>query len=137
MIYDNWFSSVFPWVTIKIFILGLTEAVKESKISVQDCEEQMLNMIKKYTKKGECCLAGNCVYYDKEFLEKFMPRFIDHLDEKIVDVTTVRELGKRWYRKIVRKMPSKKLTHRALGDIEESIEELRYYKTHIFREIQL
>lgn len=109
------------------------KAVKESKVSVQDCEEQMLNMIKQYTNNGECCLAGNSVHLDKEFLKKYMPRFVDHLHYRIVDVSTIKELASRWYPKVFEEMPPKKLAHRALGDIEESIEELRYYRTHIFK----
>ena len=107
--------------------------MKESKVSVQDCEEQMLNMIKQYTNNGECCLAGNSVHLDKEFLKKYMPRFVDHLHYRIVDVSTIKELASRWYPKVFEEMPPKKLGHRALGDIEESIEELRYYRTHIFK----
>ena len=107
--------------------------MKASKVSVQDCEEQMINMIKQYTRKGECCLAGNSVHLDKEFLKKYMPRFVDHLHYRIVDVSTIKELASRWYPKVFEEMPPKKLVHRALGDIEESIEELRHYRTHIFK----
>ena len=116
-----------------VFVLGLTKAVKESTVTVAECEERMLNLIKPYTRKGKCCLAGNSVHFDKEFLNKFMPNFMNHLHYRIIDVSTIKELTRKWYPKAMNKMPAKKLAHRALGDIEESIEELKYYRKHVFK----
>ena len=79
-------------------------------------------------------MAGNSVGADKKFLEKYMPNFMEHLHYRIVDVSTVKELAKRWYPEDFSQAPIKKGAHRALDDIRESIEELKYYKKAIFKE---
>ena len=73
-------------------------------------------------------MAGNSVGADKKFLEKYMPNFMEHLHYRIVDVSTVKELARRWYPEDFSQAPIKKGSHRALDDIRESIEELKYYK---------
>ena len=93
----------------------------------------MLAFIKKHTRKGKNCLAGNSVHCDKEFLVKYMPKLMEHLHYRIVDVSSVKELAKRWYPKVYSHAPAKLMSHRALQDIKESIEELKYYRTTIFK----
>lgn len=78
-------------------------------------------------------LAGNSVYMDRMFLREFMPRVDEHLHYRIIDVSTCKELCKRWNKKQFSKVPSKKTVHRGLDDIKESIEELRYYKQFMFK----
>lgn len=77
-------------------------------------------------------LAGNSVHSDKAFLQKEMPEVIDYLHYRIVDVSTVKELCRRWYPSIFQNAPQKKLSHRSLDDIKESINELKYYRQNIF-----
>merc|ERR1712183_877917 len=112
---------------------GLTKAVKESEVSLQQCEQMMIDLVQRYTKKGRCCLAGNSVHCDKEFLNKYMPNFMDHLHYRIIDVSTIKELARRWYHIAYTGLPAKRLNHRALDDIIESIEELKYYRKFVFK----
>lgn len=111
---------------------GLTDAVRKSTVELKEAEEQMLAFIKEHTPVKECPLAGNSVHADKRFLDKYMPRFMEHLHYRIVDVSTVKELCKRWYSWIYKGAPKKKETHRALEDIKESIKELKYYRSNMF-----
>ena len=73
---------------------GLTRAVRESKITLEDAENKVLEFVKEHTKPQECLLAGNSVHVDKTFLTKYMPRLVGHLHYRIVDVSTVKELCK-------------------------------------------
>ena len=71
---------------------GLVKSCRESQISVQAAEEEILSFVKMHTNPGECCLAGNSIGEDKRFLIKFMPNLINHLHYRIVDVSTIKEL---------------------------------------------
>ena len=110
---------------------GLTQLVRESTIDISTAEKYVLSYIKEKCPEGLSPLCGNSVGHDKRFLEIWMPTLTTYLHYRIVDVSTIKELAKRWYPK---KNPlAKKGGHRALDDILESIEELRWYKTTIFR----
>lgn len=113
---------------------GLTAASCESIISPSIAEAKLLEYVQQYTRRGKCPLAGNTVHEDKKFISKYLPELADHFHYRIVDVSTVKELCRRWYPEDFKKAPQKKLTHRALDDIYESIAELRYYKKSIFKE---
>ncbi|CAI9591758.1 unnamed protein product [Staurois parvus] len=76
---------------------GLTQAVRDSKISLPHAEYEFLSFIRLHTPPGVCPLAGNSVHVDKVFLNKYMPQFMRHLHYRIVDVSTVKELCRRWY----------------------------------------
>merc|ERR1712066_941329 len=112
---------------------GLTKAVRESKLSMQDCERQLLSFVSEHTPRGACPLAGNSVGQDAKFLSRLMPQLMEHLHYRIVDVSTIKELVKRWAPEVAMGTPEKKLNHRALDDIRESIEELRFYKETVFK----
>eukprot|EP00112_Aurelia_sp_Birch-Aquarium-sp1_P020774 Seg543.7 transcript_id=Seg543.7/GoldUCD/mRNA.D3Y31 product="Oligoribonuclease mitochondrial" protein_id=Seg543.7/GoldUCD/D3Y31 len=114
---------------------GLTKAVEESKFSLQEAEDAVVAFVQKHTKRGKCPLAGNSIHTDKNFLEKYMPKLIDHLHYRMVDVSTVKELCRRWFPLEYSKCPEKKELHRALEDIKESIKELQYYRTAIFKKL--
>jgi len=111
---------------------GLTQAVKDSKISLQQAEMELLSFVRQHTPSGKCPLAGNSIHADKKFLDKYMPQFMDHLHYRIIDVSTIKELCRRWYPEQYPNAPSKKSSHRALDDIKESIKELQFYKGAIF-----
>ena len=81
---------------------------------------------------GKSPLAGNSIYMDKMFLMKYMPQFCDHLHYRLVDVSTIKELGKRWLPDIVKQAPKKGEKHRALDDILDSITELKHYREKMF-----
>ncbi len=112
---------------------GLTERMRNSTISMAEAEKQTLDFIKQHVKSRTAPLCGNSVWQDRRFLEKGMPLIDEYLHYRIIDVSSIKELVKRWYPPNYRP-PAKKNTHRALGDIIESIEELRYYRKVIFKE---
>ncbi|KAM4014987.1 oligoribonuclease, mitochondrial [Anomaloglossus baeobatrachus] len=114
---------------------GLTQAVRDSKISLAQAEYEFLSFIRKHTPPGICPLAGNSVHVDKEFLVKYMPQFMRHLHYRIIDVSTIKELCRRWYPAEYECAPMKRASHRALDDIQESIKELHFYRQHIFKKV--
>ncbi|XP_061406838.1 oligoribonuclease, mitochondrial [Lethenteron reissneri] len=112
---------------------GLTKAVRESVVSLQMAEYEVLSFVRQHTPPGVCPLAGNSVHADKKFLDKFMPQFMRHLHYRIIDVSTIKELCMRWYPEEYEKTPKKKATHRAVEDINESIKELQFYRGNVFK----
>ncbi|XP_008576052.1 PREDICTED: oligoribonuclease, mitochondrial [Galeopterus variegatus] len=112
---------------------GLTKAVKESTITLQQAEYEFLSFVRQQTPPGLCPLAGNSVHADKKFLDKYMPQFMKHLHYRIIDVSTVKELCRRWYPEEYEFAPKKAASHRALDDISESIKELQFYRNNIFK----
>jgi oligoribonuclease len=112
---------------------GLLERVKTSRESHKTAQEKTLRFIAQYCKKSSAPLCGNSIHQDRKFLRKYMPGLDDYLHYRIVDVSTVKELARRWYPKLP---PfKKKEKHLALDDIRESIEELKYYREKIFRSL--
>ena len=112
---------------------GLTKACRESEVTCQQAERTVLDMLEKHTEKGQCPLAGNSVGQDRKFIDKFMPELAGWLHYRTVDVSTIKELCKRWSPQVYEAAPKKGGSHRALGDIEESIAELQYYREKLFR----
>jgi oligoribonuclease len=110
---------------------GLTQRVKDSTLSLAEAEQQTLNFIRKHVTEGDSPLCGNSIHQDRRFLVKYMPRLESWLHYRNVDVSTVKELARRWYPEF----PSwkKKGAHLALADIEESIEELKHYREKLFQ----
>ncbi|MDY5585170.1 MAG: oligoribonuclease [Arcanobacterium sp.] len=105
----------------------------ENGLSVSEAEARVLEYVKKFVpdaKKAQ--LGGNSVGTDKNFLAKYMPNLIDHLHYRIIDVSSIKELAKRWYPRTYFSAPEKTGNHRALGDIYDSIDELRYYRAALF-----
>lgn len=118
----------------KIFLQsGLTEASRQSSISVQEAERQVLNFVSKHVHENRSPLAGNSVYMDRLFLRKYMPKLDSYLHYRLIDVSTIKELAKRWYPQEFSRIPSKKFEHRCMNDILESVEELKYYRGNIFK----
>jgi oligoribonuclease len=98
-------------------------------ITIAAAQAQVLDYIKSYIpepRKGH--LAGSSVYVDRGFLAKFMPEIDEHLHYRLIDVSSIKELARRWYPKAYFNSPEKTGNHRALADIRESIAELRYYR---------
>src|SRR4051812_11062338 len=112
---------------------GLTERVRTSIITEADAETQTIAFLNAHIPaKDRPALAGNSIHQDRRFIRRYMPLLDKRLHYRMVDVSTVKELARRWYPQIIAKQPQKKETHRALDDIRESIDELRYYKQHVF-----
>ena len=109
---------------------GLTARVKASTISTEQAEDQVLAFLGQHCKAGQSPLCGNSVHMDRAFLAAYMPRLHDFLHYRNVDVSTVKELARRWYPTL--ELPRKRQAHRAMSDIIESIEELRYYRANVF-----
>lgn len=112
---------------------GLTERVRESTVSETEAEDLVLAFLAEHCAAKTAPLCGNSVGQDRRFLSKYMPRVEQFLHYRIVDVSTVKELVRRWYPELFEKRPVKQGKHRALDDIRESIEELRWYREHVFK----
>ncbi|MDI1460600.1 oligoribonuclease [Catellatospora sp. KI3] len=112
---------------------GLTEAVRASTVTVAQAEDMVLEYISKYvTEPRTAPLCGNSIATDRGFIVRDMPRLDAHLHYRMIDVSSVKELCRRWYPRVYFGQPEKGLAHRALADIRESIRELRYYREAIF-----
>ncbi len=128
---DSVLASMDDWCTRHHGQSGLTEAVRNSMLSLRAAELRTLEYLKRFTNKGQSPLAGSSVSHDRRFIDKYMPDLSAWLHYRTIDVSTVKELVKRWYSDL--ELPAKKNTHRALDDIRESIDELRFYRAHAFR----
>ncbi len=113
---------------------GLIEEF-DNGIDLQTAETQVLEYIKKYVPAAKTApLAGNTIGTDRMFIAKYMPALNEHLHYRNIDVSTIKELSKRWYPRAYFQAPKKEGGHRALADILESVEELRYYRKSVFVE---
>ena len=107
----------------------------ENGLELEEAEAQVLEYIKKYIPTAKTTpLAGNTISTDRLFISKYMPKLDDHLHYRNIDVSTIKELAKRWYPRAYFQAPKKDGGHRALADILESIEELKYYRQSVFVE---
>ena len=111
---------------------GLLEEL-DSGITLAEAEEQVLAYVKEHCPDGSRPpLAGNTVATDRAFLARDMPELEAFLHYRIVDVSSIKELSRRWFPRAYFNAPAKRGNHRALADIQESIEELRYYREAVF-----
>lgn len=107
---------------------GLIEEWKTG-LSVEEAERRVIDYVKQFTPEGvKPLLAGNSVGSDKKFLDRYMPGLMEHLHYRVIDVSTLKELARRWYPAVYKNRPAKNGGHRALADIIESLDELRYYR---------
>lgn len=111
---------------------GLTDRVKQSQCSEADAEAQTLAFLKTHLAAGASPLCGNSIGQDRRFLVRYMPTLEAFFHYRNLDVSTIKELARRWYPEVLAGF-DKKGTHLALDDIRESIEELRYYREKVFR----
>ncbi len=118
-------------VLSSFFESGFIDKVRDSKISTEEAEETILQFIKAHVNAGISPLCGNSVHTDRAFIYKQMPKLNSFLHYRNIDVTTLKQLCSRWRPDI----PNfkKKESHRALDDIQESIEQLRYYRTNFLK----
>lgn len=110
---------------------GLIDRITASTTTLADAQRETLAFLSGHTEKGTSPLCGNSVWKDRAFLEKYMPDVVAHLHYRMIDVSTIKELVRRWYPAPFH-APKKKEIHRALDDIRESIEELRWYRSRVF-----
>jgi oligoribonuclease len=112
---------------------GLTQACLNSNVSVSEAEEKVMKFLCKFVTEKSSPLAGNSVYMDRMFIRKYMPKVHEYLHYRIIDVSTIKELCRRWNPEVYKTIPKKGFTHRALQDIQESIEELKFYQNSFFK----
>src|SRR4051794_31288084 len=112
---------------------GLTEAVRASTLSLPDAEQQVLEYVRSFVpERRKAPLCGNSIGTDRSFLARDMKELDDYLHYRMIDVSSIKELARRWYPRAYYASPEKRGGHRALADILESVEELRYYRQAIF-----
>jgi oligoribonuclease len=112
---------------------GLTDAVRASPVTLAEAERLVLDYVRQHVPDPRAApLAGNSIATDRAFLARDMPELDGYLHYRMVDVSSVKELCRRWYPRIFYAKPEKGLAHRALADIMESIRELEYYRRTLF-----
>jgi oligoribonuclease len=112
---------------------GLTEEVRRSTVTLTEAEQTVLDYVRQHVSDARTVpLAGNSIATDRGFIARDMPLLDAHLHYRMVDVSSIKELCRRWYPRIYYAQPSKGLAHRALADIRESIRELAYYRETAF-----
>lgn len=130
---DAALSSMVDVVTQMHTRSGLIEEVRASTVDLATAEDMVLTYIRDHVKQAKTApLAGNSIATDRGFIARDMPKLDDYLHYRMIDVSSIKELCRRWYPRIYFGQPEKGLAHRALADIHESIRELRYYRQTAF-----
>ena len=112
---------------------GLTDEVRASKVTMAEAEDMIMDYITSLVPTPRSApLCGNSIATDRGFLARDMMRLDDHLHYRMIDVSSIKELCRRWFPRTYYGQPAKGLAHRALADIKESIRELDYYRNTIF-----
>ena len=112
---------------------GLTEEVRRATTTLEEAEQLVLDYIRQWVPDSRTTpLAGNSIATDRGFIARDMPELDGHLHYRMVDVSSIKELCRRWYPRIYSAQPAKGQAHRALADIHESIRELAYYRATAF-----
>jgi oligoribonuclease len=112
---------------------GLLTAIESSDVSIEQAGELALGYVRGHVPERSSPLCGNSIGVDRRFLHSQLPALDEYLHYRSVDVSSLKELCRRWYPDVYRKRPAKKETHRALDDVIESIAELRYYRDTMLR----
>jgi len=112
---------------------GLTEEVRSSTITMAEAEDAVLAYVEEFVPNPRTApLCGNSIATDRGFLARDMPTLDSYLHYRMIDVSSIKELCRRWYPRVYFGQPAKGLAHRALADIRESIRELEYYRRTVF-----
>jgi len=112
---------------------GLLDEIRSSTTSLADAGAATLAFLREHAEQGTVPLCGNSIGTDRRFLAKWFPEIEDHLHYRSIDVSTIKELARRWYPATLSGAPKKQTSHRALDDIRESVAELRYWRENVFR----
>ncbi|MFZ9774626.1 MAG: oligoribonuclease [Candidatus Nanopelagicaceae bacterium] len=113
---------------------GLLAEIPHGK-SLAEAEDEVLTYLSTHCQNGQSPLAGNTIGMDRNFISRDMPRLNSFIHYRTIDVSSIKELAKRWYPKAYESAPAKTGNHRALADIRDSIAELAHYRATIFQEI--
>lgn len=112
---------------------GLTEEVRRSTVTMAEAEDAVLTYVRQFVPNPRTApLCGNSIATDRGFIARDMPALDDFLHYRMIDVSSIKELARRWYPRVYFGQPQKGLAHRALADIRESIRELEYYRRTVF-----
>ncbi|KHO28910.1 oligoribonuclease [Corynebacterium minutissimum] len=113
---------------------GLDKEIRESTVTIEEAEEAVLRLVEKHCDPNHPApLAGNSIATDRMFIRTYMPRLDKALHYRMIDVSTIKELARRWHPRAYYNQPDKGMAHRALQDIIESIRELDFYRRSVFR----
>lgn len=126
---DEILNKMDEWNTTTHTQTGLIERVKKSKISAEEAEKQTIAFLQKWVPANCSPICGNSIGQDRRFLFRYMPKLEAYFYYRYLDVSTLKELAKRWKPQILTQF-EKKSTHQALDDIKDSIAELAFYRTH-------
>lgn len=130
---DDVLDTMVPFVEQMHAASGLTELVRRSTVTLGEAERQVLDYIKRFVPEPRTApLCGNSIATDRGFIIRDMPELDAYLHYRMIDVSSIKELARRWYRRVYYGQPAKGLAHRALADIHESVRELRYYRSTVF-----
>ncbi|WP_152207711.1 oligoribonuclease [Marinobacter changyiensis] len=129
---DSLLDAMDEWCTRTHGQTGLTQRVRDSTVSEAEAEQRTLTFLSQHLEPGQSPLCGNSIGQDRRFLVKYMPALEGFFHYRNLDVSTIKELARRWRPDILQGV-QKKGTHLALDDIRDSIDELRHYREHFFR----
>jgi oligoribonuclease len=130
---DDALAAMVPYVRDMHASSGLTEEVRASVVTVAEAEKMVLDYVRARIPEARTApLCGNSIATDRGFIARDMPELDAHLHYRMIDVSSIKELARRWYPRVYFAQPSKGLAHRALADIHESVVELRYYRQTVF-----
>ena len=132
---DDALDAMLPVVQQMHASSGLTEIVRASTVTLGEAERAVLEYVKSHVPEERSApLCGNSIATDRGFLARDMPDLDVHLHYRMIDVSSLKELARRWYPRVYFAQPAKGLAHRALADIRESVQELAYYRKTLFVE---
>ncbi|KAH8278737.1 hypothetical protein KR018_008111 [Drosophila ironensis] len=127
------YETMNEWCMKHHYESGLVDRCKSSQVTPEQADQLLLSYLKDNIPQRACPLGGNSIYMDRLFIRKFMPQVDEYLHYRIVDVSSIKELAKRWHPDVATAAPKKTFAHRSLDDILETIKELQYYKQHLFK----
>jgi oligoribonuclease len=131
--HDDILDTMVPFVKEMHDTSGLTSAVRQSTVTLGEAEEHVLTYVRQHVSEPKTApLCGNSIATDRGFIARDMPALDDFLHYRMIDVSSIKELARRWYPRVYYAQPAKGLAHRALADIRESVQELAYYRQTLF-----
>jgi oligoribonuclease len=132
-VHDDVLDTMVPFVRDMHASSGLTEQVRLATTTLGEAEKMVLDYIQEHVPDAKSApLCGNSIATDRGFLARDMPELDAHLHYRMIDVSSIKELAKRWYPRVYQSQPAKGLAHRALADILESVQELQFYRRTLF-----
>lgn len=129
---ENVLANMDPWCIAHFGKSGLTKEIRKSSIGIVEAEQKTLDFIKQYVDKNISPMCGNSTQQDRRMLARHMPHLESYFHYRHIDVSTVKELALRWKPEITQNL-KKEGKHRALSDVKESIEELKFYRKYFFK----